>query len=117
MEVGGVLSFEGFSVGIGYGDSFETGCALNASCSAYQFATVGVAYAEGPFGISVALLDGENGLDGSDDSVAAGSIDAEYRIADGLLGYGGVQWVETTDASAGTEAETVQTLLGLRIGF
>ena len=121
LKLGGTVTFAGFSLGAGFGDNGDTGCAVGAVCDAGEYWNVGLAYSFGPGSVSIGYLESEDSSStagaGFTDEGSVVSFDADYRLADGLQAFGGVNYYEADDGSANTTAEVTQGIVGLRVSF
>lgn len=116
-ELGLKVSFAGFSAGIGYIDDMDTGCASNAtSCSGATKITTGVAYSFGPGGVSLGYAVAEQETTDGDDDETYVSLDADYKVADGLKAFTGVHGAWSEDATGGRNS-TLQFLVGMNVSF
>jgi len=119
-QLGGTVSLAGFSLGLGYGDSNDSGCLTSqAACDAGKFFNAGVAYNFGPGSVGVGYATTFDAkTTGAESEAEYYSVEGSYTIAQGLTGYGGVMFA-TRDNNAATNAEADSTIfvLGTRVNF
>jgi len=121
-QVGGSVSVAGFSLGLGYGDSDDSGCATaQTGCEAGKFFNAGLAYnfGAGAVGVGYATtFDAKTTTAGTEMEARYYSIDASYTIAQGLTGYGGVMFAtRDNNAATNSEADSTVFVLGTRVNF
>ena len=115
MRLGTTIGFAGFSFGMGYGDNFDTGCASNSTgCDGGDYWSYGLAYSFGPGAISLGYFTAEQ--DGGADGQVY-SIDADYRLADGLQAFGGVNLYDVDPTLGAADRDVTQGIVGLRVSF
>ncbi|NMM45017.1 porin [Rhodospirillaceae bacterium KN72] len=115
MRLGTTIGFAGFSFGMGYGDNFDTGCASGSTnCDGGDYWSYGLAYSFGPGAVSIGYIDAEK--DGGADGEAY-SFDADYRLADGLQAFGGVNYYEVDPVLGAADRDLTQGIVGLRVSF
>lgn len=131
-NVGGKLSYMGFSVAGSYGDwgSSNTLKADNSKDTWYW--DVGAAYEYGPFGVSVTYLQsqvdcgtGQAGV-GAINSTCDGdgdqefnnvSVGADYKLAPGLTPYVEVSWYDMDAITATDDNQGVVGIVGTQLNF
>jgi len=121
-QVGGSVSVAGFSLGLGYGDSDDSGClTVQSGCESGKFFNAGLAYnfGAGAVGIGYATtFDAKATTAGTEMEARYYSIDASYTIAQGLTGYGGVMFAtRDNNAVTNSEADSTVFVLGTRVNF
>jgi outer membrane protein OmpU len=117
LMAGGTISVAGFSLGVGYGDNGDTNCATGAACDAGHWWNAGLAYSFGPGAASIGYMETEDGTDGADDTIEGIYLDVDYRLAEGLQVFGGLQSLESKDISTGVENDSKQLIVGTRVSF
>jgi len=120
-EVGGKVSYMGFSVAGSYGNVGDSlrATALNVDDTRYW--TLGGAYEYGPFGVSVTYLDSkyDTGLlaTGGKNNFRNTSIGTDYKLAPGLTPYAEVNFINE-DAGLAAEDNTATVFIaGTQLSF
>ncbi len=108
-----VLGFEGFSVAGSYADWQDSGLATGAVNDDQNVWTLGAAYENGPFGVSVNYLESES----QDNDFTNVVIGADYQLAPGLVPYVEVSFFEADQASTTIDNEGSVVLLGTELTF
>ncbi|MEQ9326085.1 MAG: porin [Rhodospirillales bacterium] len=117
ISAGLSLKFAGFTVGGGYGRNLrkaEAAAAANGDGWAYN---VGVAYATGPYGVSLGYhygeAEGNTGDNGSNESVLVSELGFSYNVSSGVDFKSGIAYVQFNEDTANSvfngaafEAET-----------
>lgn len=123
IRTGLTVSFAGFSVGLGYGDHFDSGCAeADVDCEGDHFYSVGANYSFGPAviygGYFTSEEDPAGAGDGTDEHTEYG-FGVDYTVAEGLNTWAEVMWTEGESAAANDVNETDGTrfLLGTGLSF
>jgi hypothetical protein len=120
-EIGATVSVAGFNLGAGYHDNGESGTAKGSSASAGNGFSLGVGYSMGATSVSLGYLSTElENADATSDDYSNIAFDIEHSVAEGLIVYGGIQFAESTDASAtgnGSNQESTSVIVGTRVSF
>lgn len=118
LQAGATVSIDKISLGVGYGDNGDTGCAVGAvACDAGHFWNVGAAYSFGPGAVSLGYITTKDTTDGSEDESEAVYLDIDYRLAEGLIAFGQVNSINSKDTSAAVENDSAQFIIGTRVSF
>ena len=94
--VGGTVSFQGFSIGAGYGDSGDGGQTKGNGADSGSFWDVGLGYSNGPLTIGAGYFNGdkENTTGTGDSDVDFYTVGANYAVAPGLDVYAEYDYVD-----------------------
>jgi predicted porin len=118
-NVGGALTWSGFTFGASYGSWGDSLQASGASNDDSDYWTLGLAYDFGPFGASATYLSSQveqaGGTDNEFQNIALG---LDYMLAPGLVPYVEVNFFEFDDAAgAGVDNEGTTVLVGTQLTF
>jgi hypothetical protein len=111
--VGGVLSFQGFSVAGSYGDWDDSGLPTAAGGADQDYWTAGASYETGPFGVSVTYLDSEAGTTDFNNV----SVGADYQLAPGLVPYVEANFFSLDPAGTAADNDGTIVLVGTELTF
>ena len=118
-QVGGSVSVAGFSLGLGYGDSDDSGClTAQTGCDAGKFFNAGLAYNFGAGSVGVGYAktsDFKATTAASEQEGTYYSVEGSYTVAQGLTAYGGVLWAEREEGNV--DADSTIFVLGTRVNF
>jgi predicted porin len=118
-NVGGKLSYEGFSLAGSYGDwgdSLRT-ATLNADDTDYW--TLGGAYEYGPFGASVTYLDStyDNGTGLGKNDWQNISVGTDYKLAPGLTPYAEINFIKMEAPGTVNDNDATVFIAGTQLSF
>ncbi len=115
-SAGLALDFAGFSVAGNWADLGDSG--LGAGFGDSKYWTLGAAYENGPYGVSVTYLNGEVGqAAGANNEGTNLVVGADYQMAPGLTPYVEVSFFEFETAAGATVNEGNVVLLGAQVSF
>jgi len=110
------LNFEGFSIAGNIADMGDSGLAAGFGDSKYW--TAGAAYENGPYGVSVTYLNGEQGLAAGTNNEATNLVvGADYQMAPGLTPFIEASFFEFENANGTTANEGNVVLVGAQVSF
>jgi len=116
-NVGGKLSYVGFSLAGSYGDWSDSLIAKSAGAKA-DYWTVGGAYETGPFGASVTYLSSKATANGGvNDKFQDVSVGADYKLAPGLTPFIEYTWYDLDPNVATLENKGGVFLIGSQLSF
>lgn len=115
-NVGGKVSYMGFSVAASYGDWGDSNTLKTNNTDDSHYWTAGAAYEYGPYGVSFTYLDSAFDTTSGDNDFTSWSVGADYKLAPGLTPY-----VEFThfdqDPAASADNEGHVFLVGTSLNF
>lgn len=121
LQLGGSISYQAVTFGLGYGDSGDSGCLTAiASCDQGRLFNAGLTYRTGALSLGAgyaAIWDADVDGNGQDDEATYASLEASYAIARGLTGYGGMLWARMDDGDARQVIDSTIIVLGTRVNF
>ena len=132
-NVGGKLSYMGFSLAGGYGDWGRSNTLKSVNSKNTDYWNVGAAYEYGPFGASVTYLNstfdcgtaaGGAGTGPTGDCQVAGkhdfdslSVGADYKLAPGLTPYAEVTWYDMNPNGTTRDNSGYVGIVGTQLNF
>lgn len=121
FQLGGSVSYDGVTLGLGYGDSRDSGCLTAvANCNQGKLFNAGLTYRSGPAALGIgyaATWDADVDGNGRHDTATYYSVETTYAIAQGLTGYGGVMWANVEDGDLSQDIDSTIFVLGTRVNF
>lgn len=104
-QVGGKLSYMGFSIAGSYGDWDDSLRANGGSVDDNNYWTAGASYEYGPYGVSVTYLDSTFDVTSTtENEFTSWSVGADYKLAPGLTPY--VEYTHYDQDANGTTSAT-----------
>ena len=102
-STGARLGWGGFTFGAGYRHQYDNGGAAGTD---REDCTVGVRYADGPWGVGVQYTYAQKDLaDGGEDDFEGFEVGGSYTLGPGVLLSGGVQYLDWESAANDSAAE------------
>lgn len=121
LQLGGSVSYQAVTFGLGYGDSGDSGCLTAvAACDQGRLFNAGLTYRSGALALGAgyaATWDADIDGNGRHDDATYASLEATYAVTSGLTGYGGMLWASTTDGDVGQGFDSTIFVLGTRVNF
>lgn len=122
-QAGAKVGFSGFTVAASYGDRGKGGCPTSSTfCDQGSYYEGGVAYAINDLTVGATVFNGTATPSEVDkkDTFTSYSVEANYKLAEGLSAYSGVMVAnyETHDsAGAAQSADATSFIVGTRVSF
>ena len=113
-NIGGQLSFSGFSIGGSWGDWDDS---LNSSSLESDYFTLGAGYEGGQFGLSVTYLDSTVETTAGDNEFDNIVVGADYALAPGLTPYAELSFYDFNAPGTASDNDGTVFIIGTELAF